>query len=153
MEKHKQHLQTTLKSIKFSACGEEYAKKDLLLIKMKFKKRGFERWKKNPALSQSKIIAPKGPIVKRPRQTMRSLLKNVRASVSVCVCVCLSRKMCPTHHPPSGSSSFSIRPKKFEGKKSKPNNAVLAETVLISIGFFGATSPFGCNLVSIQLLT
>ena len=43
------------------------------------------------------IIAPKGPIVKRPRQTMRSLLKNVRASVSVCVSV--TQMMSTIIHP------------------------------------------------------
>ena len=52
------------------------------------------------------IFAPKGPIVKRPRQTMRCLLKNVRASVSVCVClsVCLSRKN--VSHPSSVRSAI-----------------------------------------------
>ena len=93
-----------------------------------------------PSLTKSHIkegfIAPKGPIVKRPRQTMRSLLKNVRASVCL-MCLmsvsvwCLSRKMCPTHHP---CSTIPLHP-------IHPHHARCSNRS------WGATSPCGCNLV------
>ena len=79
------------------------------------------------------IVAPKGPIVKRPRQTMRCLLKNVRASVSVCVCLCLS--VChadDVHHHPSVPSSIQLidlHPTQHPRLKVRRiNNGMLAET-------------------------